>query len=210
MKAKVTCPRCQFAYPVVPWLESQVSRCPRCELRIRVRGLPPRRLQTQSPDHRDPIECPVCHYFFLTTRADGEKLWLCCPTCATRFANPSAGVSTDFPRLSEWSARKVCGILLLIVGVGYGGMWTMLLFVGESLMMATARAPQDEFHTGTTLTVTATVFLIVAGLLLLVAGKPSGQVVIAAGKKLASVAIGLTALAAAVYVFGFLACCAHR
>jgi DNA-directed RNA polymerase subunit RPC12/RpoP len=56
MKAKVTCPRCQFAYQVVPGLGSQAFRCPRCELRIRVRGLPPRRLETTSPHQGNPIK----------------------------------------------------------------------------------------------------------------------------------------------------------
>jgi hypothetical protein len=105
------------------------------------------------------------------------------------------------------------GIALVVMGGVCGGcIWTAAMLVGESWMLGSGGPHKGEIQIplGTIITAAATLLTIVAGLMLLTASKQSSQNVVNVGKNLGAVALWLTVLAAAGYLFGFVVCLAGK
>jgi hypothetical protein len=121
---------------------------------------------------------------------------------------PDEAPSTPPPKSS--TGRTVLGVLLILFGLTFGLLWTLAMFAGESLMLATPPGrgrSEFDFHYGTLLTVVASVLVVASGIALLVAGRSSHG--LAAAGRGARLAIWLAALVVAGYIFGFVVCVAE-
>ena len=100
------------------------------------------------------------------------------------------------PSPAPASGGKGWGILLIVVGLLFGGAWTVAIFVGEWLTQGVGGpGPDHMYYFGTALTGAASLALVVAGVML-----------VSGAGKYASTALWLTLAAAAAYVFGFAVC----
>ncbi len=101
------------------------------------------------------------------------------------------------------SGTFLVGVMLVGAGLVYGGAWTLLVLLGEIVLMGTGGPHTDESQVpfGTILTGLATLGMIVAGVLLIIASRPGTT-----GRGLATTGFWMVAGAAAAYVFGFVLC----
>lgn len=96
------------------------------------------------------------------------------------------------------------GIILVILGLVVGGGWTVAMLLGESLVMGTGGPHPNDIGipVGTIITGLASVALVVSGVVLMTSTQ---------ARNLVRTAFWIAAVAAAGYVFGFVACfAAHQ
>jgi len=102
--------------------------------------------------------------------------------------------------------RKVSGLLLIIFGIVGGGIWTFAVALGEQIKQGGLYSGDARIdYYGALLTGLASVCVIVAGVLLVVASNYLSADVIAKGKTLGITGL-LLAAAAAAYIVGFVVC----
>jgi len=102
------------------------------------------------------------------------------------------------------TALAVFGALLTMAGGLCGGPWTFLVWLGESDGGSGVR--WNGVPLATILTLVGTICWIATGVLIIVFATQSGQVAIAAGKRLGIPIAWLALAAVGGYFFGFLAC----
>lgn len=117
---------------------------------------------------------------------------------------PEDRVPTPQPATAKGAGNVAAGIIVLCIAFFGGGIWTILMFLGESLV--TGGQNEQSVHYATLVTGVATAILMTAGIVMFMAGRGSNMTVSATASRFGTAAFCLIALAIGCYLFGFVLC----
>jgi hypothetical protein len=127
----------------------------------------------------------------------------------TAAMQPNDYIDISLPPPGPRTGRIFLGVVLIVLGLIGGTIWTLAINLGETFSRA-EKGQEVPVPFATILTAIASLLLITGGVFLIRSGSSSAQQIVSAGKTMMTAALVTIGISAAVYIFGFLVCLAEQ